>query len=123
MQAFHNENNDTLAFMHQANFDQGGPANLAKFKQDNPHLQQVASIGPSDYAHKIKDSKDPRETAGATVFAHYDQPQLNQPGQWKLMGQLNNHKTGTGPDGRPQLGAPNIGSEHPQLLEKPIAVS
>jgi hypothetical protein len=120
--AFHNRNDNTLAFIHQANFDRGGPADLAKFQQKNPHLTEVASIKPSDYAHQIKDSKDPRETAGATVFAHYDQPQLNQPGQWKLMGQLNNHKAGAGPDGRPPLGAPNIDSKHPQFLEKPIVV-
>jgi hypothetical protein len=100
--ALHNPANDTLSFVHQADFSkysaQTGKQQLENFLKQND-LQLVQSLTPNDYSHPT--GKHGIET-GATAFAHYDKASE----KWNLVGQLNDWKNGGAPGGRPELQRP-----------------
>ncbi|KFA88490.1 hypothetical protein [Archangium violaceum] len=112
--ALHNPANDTLSFVHQADFSkygaQTGKQQLDGFLKQN-NLQLVQSLTPNDYSHST--GKHGIET-GATAFAHYD----NAAGKWNLVGQLNDWKNGGVPGGRPELQRPPGGL--PQQWTSPV---
>ncbi|WP_375765262.1 hypothetical protein NR798_26465 [Archangium gephyra] len=103
--ALHNKTDDTLSFVHQADFSKYGAStgkqHLEDFLKKND-LQLVQSLTPHDYSHPT--GSHGIET-GATAFAHYDKASA----QWKLVGQLNDWKNGGAPGGRPELQRPPAG--------------
>ncbi|WP_224360454.1 hypothetical protein [Hyalangium versicolor] len=121
--AFHDKNDQTLSFMHHANYSANGPNELEGFMQQNPNLRLAATLDPKDYAQwngKIVSTYDPprKEQTGATAFAHFDQ----RTQQWSLVAQMNDIKNGAGPDGRPELKRPdfNLAHQPTQFLQIPI---
>ncbi|WP_232293791.1 hypothetical protein [Stigmatella aurantiaca] len=121
--AFHDKNDQTLSFMHHANYSSNGTNELADFMKKNPNLQHAATIDPKDYAQwngKIADRYDPprKEETGATAFAHYDRNSQ----QWSLAAQVNDIQNGLGPDGRAELKRPdfNLAHQPTQFLQIPI---
>ncbi|WP_309895459.1 hypothetical protein [Archangium sp.] len=117
--ALHDPANDTLSFVHQADFSKHGAhtgkQQLKDFLREN-NLQLVQSFTPQDYSHPT--GAHGIQT-GATAFAHYDKPSE----QWKLVGQLNDWKNGGSPGGRPELKRPEGGLGQwlgPVDLQKPL---
>ncbi|AKJ03060.1 hypothetical protein ATI61_113248 [Archangium gephyra] len=112
--ALHNPANDTLSFVHQADFSkygsQTGKQQLENFLKQN-ELQLVQSLTPNDYSHPT--GKHGIQT-GATAFAHYDKASE----KWNLVGQLNDWKNGGTPGGRPELQRPPGGLA--QQLMNPV---
>ncbi len=101
--AFHNTNDNTLSFVHHADFSKNGKQELSDFLSQHPHLRPVGSFGPSDYAHPTGNG---RIETGATAFAHYYKRPGQTQGQWMMVGQLNDWESGANASGRPQLGRP-----------------
>ncbi|MFY0523147.1 hypothetical protein ACN28I_08150 [Archangium gephyra] len=103
--ALHNPANDSLSFVHQADFEKyganTGKQHLKDFLGQNK-LNLVQSLTPHDYSHPT--GAHGIQT-GATAFAHYDKASE----QWKLVGQLNDWKNGGSPGGRPELQRPQGG--------------
>lgn len=101
--ALHNTADDTLSFVHHADFSKYGNAagrqQLEAFLKENPGLRLLQSLTPKDYSHST--GAHGIQT-GATAFAHYDRPT----GQWNMVGQLNDWKNGGAPGGRPELQRP-----------------
>ncbi|HEX5753594.1 MAG TPA: hypothetical protein VFZ09_45790 [Archangium sp.] len=120
--ALHNPANDTLSFVHQADFtkhgSQTGKQQLDNFLKQN-NLQLVQSLTPNDYSHPT--GKHGIET-GATAFAHYDKASE----KWNLVAQLNDWKNGGAPGGRPELQRPPAGLgqqlTNPVDLQNPLSL-
>lgn len=104
--ALHNPADNTLSFVHQADFTKYG-ADVGKQHLDNflkeNKLNLVQSLTPQHYSHST--GSNGIET-GATAFAHYDKTSQ----QWKLVAQLNDWKSGTSSSGRPELQRPQHGA-------------
>jgi len=94
--ALHNTSNNTLSFVHHADFSKNGVAELKNFLAENPSLRLVGGFKPSDYSHATGVG---RIETGATPFIHYNAHQ----GQWTMVGQLNDWKNGGGSGSRPEL--------------------
>jgi hypothetical protein len=101
--ALHNTSNDTLSFVHHADFSKNGAAELKDFMAENPALRLVGGLKPSDYSHPTGVG---RVETGATPFIHYNKPPGQNLGQWTLVGQLNDWKNGGGSGSRPELVRP-----------------
>lgn len=114
--ALHNTADDTLSFVHHADFSAHGNAagkqQLEAFLKENPSLRLLQSLTPKDYSHPT--GAHGIQT-GATAFAHYDRPT----GQWNLVGQLNDWKNGGAPGGRPELQRPQNAAGQGQWM-RPI---
>ena len=114
--AFHDKNTQTMSFVHHANYSKNGENELKDFLKQNPNLQHAATLGPADYSHRTGHGD---EATGATAMLHYDKPtQPGQQGQWSIIGQLNDWKSGAGPDARPELKRPDFNA--PPFLQIPI---
>lgn len=114
--AFHDTNTQTMSFVHHANYSKNGKAELADFLQQHPNLQHAATLEPKDYSHPTGHGS---ETTGATALLQYQKPtQPGQQGQWSILGQLNDWKSGAGPDARPELKRPDFNA--PPVMQIPI---
>ncbi|QQR44388.1 hypothetical protein JKA73_36405 [Myxococcus xanthus] len=101
--ALHDTKNNSLSFLHHADYSKNGKAELDGFLSQHPNLRPAGSFTPSDYSHPTGKHNDP---TGATPFIHYSQGANNRPGQWTIAGQLNTFKNGGTEGGRPELMRP-----------------
>lgn len=105
--ALHDSRDQSLSFLHHANYSKNGQQELKDFLTQHPHLSPAATLGPQDYSHPIKPGSD--QMTGATAFAQYRPSPTGQGlGQWHLMGQLNDMAGMNMQDMRPSLQRPNF---------------
>ncbi|WP_434391266.1 hypothetical protein [Melittangium boletus] len=116
--ALHDSRDQSLSFLHHANYSKNGQQELTDFLRDKPHLSPAATFGPQDYSHKTGNGQD---LAGATAFAQYRPPHNGQGlGQWHLMGQLNDMTGKVSPDMRPELMRPDKLQGVPPVMMLPV---
>jgi|GEM_PF-4388689 len=112
--ALHDSRDQSLSFMHHANYSKNGPQELNDFLKGHPHLSPAATFGPADYSHATGKGRD---QTGATAFAQYlPSSSGNGLGQWHLMGQLNDMTGKVSQDMRPELKRPNIVGAPPVMM-------